>query len=162
MPRLGKRFDQSSFRARFEAKGRYAQYLGSIPTFVITMDHPALLGVFCDIAAKPKLISALFHNPMGNGKAVRSSTPSMVSTFSMPRALSLAITSCTSTSGAEAPAVTPTRFFPSSQEGSISEALSTMRAKVPDFSATSLRRLELETVWAADHDDHVDLQGQRF
>jgi glucokinase len=45
VPRLGERFDQSSFRARFEAKGRYAQYLGSIPTFVITMAHPTLLGV---------------------------------------------------------------------------------------------------------------------
>ncbi|RJX32638.1 MAG: glucokinase [Oxalobacter sp.] len=45
VPRLGERFDQSCFRQRFEAKGRYAQYLGGIPTFVITMAHPTLLGV---------------------------------------------------------------------------------------------------------------------
>ncbi|KVT51973.1 glucokinase [Burkholderia ubonensis] len=45
VPRLGARFDASPFRARFEAKGRFAGYLARIPTFVITAPHPAFTGV---------------------------------------------------------------------------------------------------------------------
>ncbi|KVU81877.1 glucokinase [Burkholderia ubonensis] len=45
VPRLGARFDASPFRARFEAKGRFAGYLARIPTFVITVPHPAFTGV---------------------------------------------------------------------------------------------------------------------
>lgn len=45
VPKLGARFDRSSFRARFEAKGRFSDYLKAIPTFVITHPHPALLGL---------------------------------------------------------------------------------------------------------------------
>lgn len=45
VPRLGNRFDQSRFRQRFEAKGRFASYLAAIPTFVITAEYPAFLGV---------------------------------------------------------------------------------------------------------------------
>jgi glucokinase len=44
VPRLGGFFAQSAFRARFEAKGRYAGYLAAIPVFVIHAPHPALLG----------------------------------------------------------------------------------------------------------------------
>ncbi|MEO8297703.1 MAG: glucokinase [Burkholderiales bacterium] len=45
VPRLGGFFDRSAFRARFEAKGRYAEYLGAIPVFVIdTAVSPALAG----------------------------------------------------------------------------------------------------------------------
>lgn len=36
--------ERSAFRARFEAKGRFAAYLEKIPTFVITAANPALLG----------------------------------------------------------------------------------------------------------------------
>jgi glucokinase len=44
VPRLGQRFAQSSFRARFEAKGRFSPYLAEIPTYVVTHPLPAFLG----------------------------------------------------------------------------------------------------------------------
>lgn len=44
VPRLGPLFAQSAFRARFEAKGRFANYLAQIPTHVITEPYPAFLG----------------------------------------------------------------------------------------------------------------------
>ncbi len=44
VPRLGEAFARSPFRARFEAKGRFAAYLRDIPTRVITAPYPALLG----------------------------------------------------------------------------------------------------------------------
>lgn len=45
VPRLGARFDRSGFRARFEQKGRFAKYLAQVPTFVITAEYPAFVGV---------------------------------------------------------------------------------------------------------------------
>jgi glucokinase len=36
--------DTSEFRQRFEAKGRFREYLRAIPTFVVTRNHAALLG----------------------------------------------------------------------------------------------------------------------
>ena len=45
VPRLGEFFADSSFRARFEAKGRFEQYLSNIPIYVITAEYPAFLGV---------------------------------------------------------------------------------------------------------------------
>ena len=44
IPRLGELFDQSEFRPRFEAKGRFSAYLAAIPTFVMLCPTPALLG----------------------------------------------------------------------------------------------------------------------
>lgn len=44
VPRLGDFFVRSGFRARFDAKGRYAGYLGRIPVFVIHSAYPALVG----------------------------------------------------------------------------------------------------------------------
>lgn len=44
IPRLGELFDHSPFRARFEAKGRFAAYLAAIPTYVMLSPTPALLG----------------------------------------------------------------------------------------------------------------------
>ena len=45
VPRLGAWFDQSPFRARFEAKGRFQPYLASIPCWVIDPSAtPALFG----------------------------------------------------------------------------------------------------------------------
>ena len=45
VPAMGTLIERSQFRARFEAKGRYAGYLRQIPTFVIeTSDPPALRG----------------------------------------------------------------------------------------------------------------------
>ncbi len=45
VPRLGERFLASPFRRRFEQKGRFAAYLAQIPTYVITAEYPAFLGV---------------------------------------------------------------------------------------------------------------------
>jgi glucokinase len=36
--------EESEFRARFEAKGRFASFNTSIGTYVITHPHPGLLG----------------------------------------------------------------------------------------------------------------------
>ncbi|HSB99479.1 MAG TPA: glucokinase [Burkholderiaceae bacterium] len=44
VPRLGAGFDDALFRARFEQKGRFANYLEEIPAWVITASTPALLG----------------------------------------------------------------------------------------------------------------------
>jgi len=44
VPRLGQRFAESPFRARFEAKGRFSHYLAAIPTWVVTHPLPAFLG----------------------------------------------------------------------------------------------------------------------
>lgn len=44
-PRLRAEIERSAFRARFEAKGRFREYLGAIPTFIIDAQvSPALLG----------------------------------------------------------------------------------------------------------------------
>ena len=45
VPRLGDLFERSSFRARFEDKGRLSDYLARIPTYLITEQYPALRGV---------------------------------------------------------------------------------------------------------------------
>ncbi|MES2261320.1 MAG: glucokinase [Pseudomonadota bacterium] len=45
VPRLGARFAASGFRARFESKGRFSRYLAQVPTFVITAEYPAFVGV---------------------------------------------------------------------------------------------------------------------
>ena len=45
VPRLGARIDRSRFRERFEQKGRFADYLARVPTFVVEAKlSPALLG----------------------------------------------------------------------------------------------------------------------
>ena len=45
VPRLGERFDRSSFRQRFENKGRFRNYLAAVPTWVIQSPvSPALQG----------------------------------------------------------------------------------------------------------------------
>jgi glucokinase len=45
VPRLGGLLAASGFRARFEAKGRFAAYLAEVPTRVIVAPHPVLLGL---------------------------------------------------------------------------------------------------------------------
>lgn len=45
VPRLGRFFDASPFRRRFESKGRFSSYAAGIPTWVIVREtSPALLG----------------------------------------------------------------------------------------------------------------------
>src|SRR5262249_48496771 len=43
--KLGKWFDTSRFRDSFANKGRYRDYLGRIPTFVITHPYPGFVGL---------------------------------------------------------------------------------------------------------------------
>ncbi|MBF0247056.1 MAG: glucokinase [Alphaproteobacteria bacterium] len=43
--KLGSAFDESCFRARFEDKGRFSEYLAAIPTLLITNPNPAFLGL---------------------------------------------------------------------------------------------------------------------
>jgi glucokinase len=45
VPSLGRSFTSSPFRNRFEDKGRYADYLARVPTFVIRAELPALIGL---------------------------------------------------------------------------------------------------------------------
>ncbi|WP_142850035.1 glucokinase [Telmatospirillum sp. J64-1] len=45
IPQLMTAFLASDFRARFEAKGRFQDYLAQIPVFVITHPYPAFLGL---------------------------------------------------------------------------------------------------------------------
>ena len=43
--RLGERIEHSPFRQRFEAKGRFRDYLAAVPSFVVTaQESPALIG----------------------------------------------------------------------------------------------------------------------
>jgi glucokinase len=44
VPRLGPAFDRAFFRQRFDAKGRFAEYLRPIPAWLITAPMPALAG----------------------------------------------------------------------------------------------------------------------
>jgi len=52
VPRLGQRFYSSSFRRRFEQKGRFATYLAGVPTYVITAEYPAFVGVSAILSEK--------------------------------------------------------------------------------------------------------------
>ena len=45
IPRILGTFVQSSFRERFEFRGRYRSYLSAIPTYVVTRPNPAFLGL---------------------------------------------------------------------------------------------------------------------
>lgn len=44
-PKLGPLFLQSEFRERFEAKGRFRDYLEAIPTYLVTHPTPAFFGL---------------------------------------------------------------------------------------------------------------------
>ena len=52
VPRLGARFAASSFRRRFEQKGRFVRYLSQVPTWVITAQYPAFIGVSALLAER--------------------------------------------------------------------------------------------------------------
>jgi glucokinase len=50
VPRLGRLFTESAFRQRFEAKGRFTPFLSQIPTYLITAEYPAFLGISAILA----------------------------------------------------------------------------------------------------------------
>ncbi|HWK73223.1 MAG TPA: glucokinase [Povalibacter sp.] len=45
VPQLGRLFDKSHFRDRFEDKGRYGEYLAAVPVYVIHSALPAFVGL---------------------------------------------------------------------------------------------------------------------
>jgi glucokinase len=55
---LGRRLDESPFRERFEAKGRFRTYLAAVPSSVVTSPHPSLIG-----------LATLFDTPGGVPRA---------------------------------------------------------------------------------------------
>ena len=52
VPRLGATFDSSRFRARFEDKGRFGEYLRGIPTFVVTAEQATFMGASAILATQ--------------------------------------------------------------------------------------------------------------
>ena len=52
VPRLGEFFDHSGFRARFEDKGRFSDYMKGIPTFVITAEDATFMGASTILSAQ--------------------------------------------------------------------------------------------------------------
>ncbi len=54
VPRLGTYFDRSGFRARFEEKGRLTDYVGHMPTYVITAETPTFTGTSAILNAQLK------------------------------------------------------------------------------------------------------------
>jgi glucokinase len=52
VPRLGATFDASGFRARFEDKGRFSDYVKAIPTYVITAEHSTFMGASAILSAQ--------------------------------------------------------------------------------------------------------------
>ncbi|MBV9990760.1 MAG: glucokinase [Alphaproteobacteria bacterium] len=51
LPAMREAFAASGFRARFEAKGRFAGYLKAIPTRLIVQDHAGLIGAAASLRA---------------------------------------------------------------------------------------------------------------
>lgn len=50
LPKLGALFDRELFRERFNAKGRFSEYLANLPVYLVhTQDHPALRGLACNL-----------------------------------------------------------------------------------------------------------------
>ena len=54
VPRLGSYFAKSNFRSRFEAKGRFSEYVAHIPTYVITSETPTFTGTSAILDAQLK------------------------------------------------------------------------------------------------------------
>lgn len=60
VPRMGRRFEQSPFRARFEAKGRYGAYLQAIPVWLIDSPMPpALIGAARALAMPESMLTTV-------------------------------------------------------------------------------------------------------
>ncbi|ODV10469.1 MAG: glucokinase, partial [Rubrivivax sp. SCN 70-15] len=64
VPRLGDYFERSPFRARFEDKGRFSDYLRAIPTFVITAEQATFVGASAILAEQLRALEA------GDGAAI--------------------------------------------------------------------------------------------
>jgi glucokinase len=64
VPRLGTWFDRSAFRNRFEDKGRFADYVRSIPTYVITAEQATFTGASAILAAQLRTLQADHGSPI--------------------------------------------------------------------------------------------------
>jgi glucokinase len=58
VPRLGSYFDRSPFRARYEDKGRFSDYVSTIPTFVVTAENATLDGASTILAAQLRTLQS--------------------------------------------------------------------------------------------------------
>jgi len=58
VPRLGEYFDRSGFRARFEDKGRFSDYVKAIPTFVVTAEQATFVGASAILANQLRSLEA--------------------------------------------------------------------------------------------------------
>ncbi len=58
VPRLGEYFDRSGFRARFEDKGRFSDYVKVIPTYVVTAEQATFMGASAILAAQLRTLEA--------------------------------------------------------------------------------------------------------
>lgn len=59
VPRLGQAFDRSPFRARFEDKGRFSDYLRAIPTYVITAANATFVGASAILQAQLRALGGV-------------------------------------------------------------------------------------------------------
>ena len=89
-----------------------------------------------------------------------SSRPGSVDTSTGPMRRSASITSSTSTSGAEAPAVMPTVLASLSQAGFELAAVGDQIARHADFGADLAQPVGIGAVRGADHQDDVDELAQ--
>lgn len=64
VPRLGEYFDRSPFRARFEDKGRFTEYVRAIPTYVITAPNATFVGASAILEAQLRTLET------GSGSAI--------------------------------------------------------------------------------------------
>jgi glucokinase len=64
VPRLGQYFDRSSFRQRFEDKGRMSEYMRAIPTFVITAENATFIGASAILEAQLKGLETSAGSPI--------------------------------------------------------------------------------------------------
>jgi glucokinase len=64
VPRLGAYFDQSSFRRRFEDKGRLSDYVRAIPTYVITAENATFIGASAILDAQLQRLQSNAGSPI--------------------------------------------------------------------------------------------------
>ncbi len=64
VPRLGAYFDQSSFRRRFEDKGRLSDYVKAIPTYVITAENATFIGASAILDAQLRRLETNAGSPI--------------------------------------------------------------------------------------------------
>lgn len=67
--KLGELFTRSSFRARFEAKGRFTHYLENIPTYLITAEYRRSSACRRSSPSSCRTARAARRRPCSNGSA---------------------------------------------------------------------------------------------